>query len=216
MGYSGHEYELSEHLNTAYNSFAPARVLRTGAFYFSQKVFEKLCYSIWHSHGISVEDRRKGINNLPPGTRGGENMEPNRTEWQKRCTFNGFCKKVLKNEAIDAIRENRTRRKREVVFSELTPQEESQLYTYDHYFAEETGFQVAGKWITPKLLADALNMLPEEKRQAVLLYYFFDMSDVEIAGLMKIPRSTVQYRRTSSFELLKRYLEERADEWSDW
>ena len=30
-----------------------------------------------------------------------------------------------------------------------------------------------------------------------------------------VPRSTVQYRRTSSFELLKRYLEERADEWNE-
>ena len=38
---------------------------------------------------------------------------------------------------------------------------------------------------------------------------------VEIAELMKVPRSTVQYRRTSSFELLKRYLEERADEWDE-
>jgi len=52
--------------------------------------------------------------------------------------------------------------------------------------------------------------LPEEKRRAVLLYYFFDMSDAEIAELYQIPRSTVQYRRTSSFELLKRYLEEHA------
>ena len=43
-------------------------------------------------------------------------------------------------------------------------------------------------------------------RQAVLLYYFFHMTDVEIAKLMNIPRSTVQYRRTSSFEQLKRYL----------
>lgn len=41
------------------------------------------------------------------------------------------------------------------------------------------------------------------------------MTDVEIAELMKVPRSTVQYRRTSSFELLKRYLEERADEWDE-
>ena len=142
-------------------------------------------------------------------------MESNRTEWQKRCTFNGFYKKVLKNEAIDAFRESRTRRKHEVVFSELTPQEENQLYTYDHYFAEEKGFQVAGKWITPKLRAEALRALPEEKRQAVSLYYFFGMNNVEITGLMKIPRSTVQYRRTSSFELLKRYLEERADEWDE-
>ena len=35
----------------------------------------------------------------------------------------------------------------------------------------------------------------------------------EIAELISIPRSTVQYRRTSSFELLKKFLEERADEW---
>lgn len=144
-------------------------------------------------------------------------MGPNRNEWQKRCTFNGFCKKVLKNEAIDAIRENRTRSRREVTFSDLSPQEENQLYTCDQYFvndeAEKSSF-VAGREITAKQLADALHSLPEEKRQAVLLYYFFDMTDVEIAELMKIPRSTVQFRRTSSFELLKRFLEEKADEWN--
>lgn len=144
-------------------------------------------------------------------------MGPNRNEWQKRCTFNGFCKKVLKNEAIDAIRENRTRSRREVTFSDLSPQEENQLYTCDQYFVNdeaEKSFFVAGREITAKQLADALRSLPEEKRQAVLLYYFFDMTDVEIAELMKIPRSTVQLRRTSSFELLKRFLEEKADEWN--
>ena len=31
--------------------------------------------------------------------------------------------------------------------------------------------------------------------EAVLLYYFFDMNDAEIAKLQNIPRSTVQYRR---------------------
>lgn len=69
---------------------------------------------------------------------------------------------------------------------------------------------VAGKRITPKLLAEALRTLPEEKRNAVLLYYFEGMTDNDIAKLLNISRSTVQYRRTSSFELLKRYLEERA------
>ena len=64
--------------------------------------------------------------------------------------------------------------------------------------------------MSAKLIADAIHNLPEEKRRAVLFYYFFDMSDAEIAALYQIPRSTVQYRRTSSFELLKRYLEEHA------
>ena len=142
---------------------------------------------------------------------------PNRLEWQTRCEFNAYCKRALRNELIDACRERKRRQLREVIFSDLTPQEERQLYTVDKYFQDGNGeaFCAGGLKITAKLLAEALHTLPDEKRQAVLLYYFFNMTDIEIAEAMKIPRSTVQYRRTSSFELLKRYLEERADEWND-
>lgn len=58
-----------------------------------------------------------------------------------------------------------------------------------------------------KQLADAIQRLPEEKKTAVLLYYFKDMSDRESGKIFGVPRSTVQYRRTSSMELLKQYLE---------
>ncbi|MEG1564597.1 MAG: sigma-70 family RNA polymerase sigma factor [Bacteroides sp.] len=146
--------------------------------------------------------------------------EPNRTQWEIRCAFNGFCKKALKYEGSNAHRDVRRHQMHEVTFSDLAPQEEEQLYTVDRYLANEeadNSFRVAGKKITPELLADALHTLPEEKRNAVLLYYFFKMSDAEIAKLYDIPRSTVQYRRTSSFELLKRYLEERAyDDENEW
>lgn len=144
--------------------------------------------------------------------------EPARSQWQIRCAFNGFCKRVLKNEAINAHKQTGRQQQRKVTFSDLTPQEEKQLYTLDTYFKNEAAeaFNVAGKKITPKLLADALHSLPEDKRKAVLLYYFMELSDVEIGHMLDIPRSTVQYRRTSSFELLKRYLEEHADEWDEW
>ena len=144
-------------------------------------------------------------------------MEPNRREFQKQCAFQSFCKRVLHNEACNAHEEIRRRRAKEVSFSDLALHEERQLYTVDKYFQDgnEEAFCAGGLKITAKLLAEALHTLPDEKRQAVLLYYFFNMTDVEIAEAMKIPRSTVQYRRTSSFELLKRYLEERADEWND-
>ncbi|WP_442961223.1 helix-turn-helix domain-containing protein [Pseudogracilibacillus sp. SO30301A] len=72
---------------------------------------------------------------------------------------------------------------------------------------------MAGKKITPKLLAEAMRILPKEKCITVLLYYFFQLSDVEIGQLLNIPRSTVQYRRTNSFERLNQFLEEHADEW---
>ena len=67
----------------------------------------------------------------------------------------------------------------------------------------ETVFERAGKKITPKLLLEAIRTLPEEKRKAILLYYFEGMNDTEIAELFDTSRSTIQYRRTSSFELLK-------------
>ncbi|WP_105154791.1 RNA polymerase sigma factor, partial [Streptococcus suis] len=107
----------------------------------------------------------------------------------------------------------------EINFSDLTPKEENQLYTYEDYFTEdkeEQTFFAGGKELSAKLIADAIHSFPEEKRRSVLLYYFFDMSDAEIAALYQIPRSTVQYRRTSSFELLKRYLEEHAYDCHDW
>ncbi len=67
-----------------------------------------------------------------------------------------------------------------------------------------------------KLLLEAIRTLPEEKRKAILLYYFEGMNDTEIAELFNTSRSTIQYRRTSSFERLRKYLEENADEWDEW
>ncbi|MDQ0273572.1 RNA polymerase sigma factor [Cytobacillus purgationiresistens] len=145
-------------------------------------------------------------------------IEPDRTEWQVRCAFNAFCKRVLKNEAINIYNERRQKQAKEKTFSDLTPQEESQLFTLDKHYSEgeeEQTFQVGGKKITMELLAEAMCTLPKEKCITVQLYYFFQLSDVEIGQLLDISRSTIQYRRTSSFERLKRFLEEHADEWDD-
>lgn len=142
--------------------------------------------------------------------------EPNRTQWQIRCAFNGYCKLSLRREAMNAHRDTKQRQLREVTFSELSQEEENQLFVCDDYFAEdnaEQSFVVGGKEITAELLAEALHSLPEEKREIVLLYYFFDMSEREIAKFCNIPRTTVQTRRTSSMKLLKRYLEERAHDY---
>ena len=98
--------------------------------------------------------------------------EPIRTQWQIRCAFNGFCKQALKREAMNASRDIKRQQLREVTFSDLSPQEENQLFVYDQYFVDdeaEQSFVVGGKEITAKLLAEALHSLPEEKREAVLL-----------------------------------------------
>lgn len=123
---------------------------------------------------------------------------------------------------IDPVFENNvllTQTEKEVSFSDLALHEERQLYTLDKYFQDEEAepsYQQAGKKITPKLLLEAIRTLPEEKRKAIMLYYFEGMTDVEIGKLFNTSRSTIQYRRTSSFELLKKYLEGHADEWEEW
>ena len=128
-------------------------------------------------------------------------MEPNRREFIKQCAFQKFCNTVLHNEACDAHKELHRHKAREITFSDLTLEEARQLHTFDEYFKGEIAFERAGKKITPKLLLEAIRTLPEEKRKAVLLYYFEGMNDTEIAELFDTSRSTIQYRRTSSFEL---------------
>ena len=217
-GYSGYVDELSNQLNTAVISYASVCILQAGAFRILQKIFQKLCPLFGKAKSRLYYPAKRG------GTtafrqKGGDYMEPNRREFQKQCVFQSFCKRVLHNEACNAHDEIRRRRKREVSFCDLALHEERQLYTTDKYFQAETAeptYQMAGKEITPKLLLEAIRTLPEEKRTAILLYYFEGMTDVEIGKMFNTSRSTIQYRRTSSFELLKKYLEEHADEWNEW
>ena len=121
----------------------------------------------------------------------------------------------LSKSIISSVREYKKQRRHEVSFEDLTPKEEKQLFTVDRYFDEEKddAFYIQGLKISNELLNKALQILPKKKLQVVVLHYFYNMSDSEIAKLINVSRSTVQYRRTSSFERLKRFLEERADEW---
>ena len=199
----------------------PGCSVQPGFFVVFKNFFQKYSLFFCSFHLPVVEGLRKG--KFCPLSRLRREVntmnEPERTEWQIRCAFNGFCKRTLKNESINAHKELRKRQAHEISFSDLTPKEKNQLYTCEDFFAEdkeEQTFFAGGKELSAKLIADAIHSLPEEKRRAVLLYYFFDMSDAEIAALYQIPRSTVQYRRTSSFELLKRYLEEHAYDYPDW
>ena len=91
--------------------------------------------------------------------------DPTRTLFRVRCAFNGFCKKALKCEASNAHRDVKRYQKHFVSFSDLTPEEENQLYTVDAPTDGEdhdNSFRVGGKSITPELLAEALRTLPDE------------------------------------------------------
>ena len=58
------------------------------------------------------------------------------------------------------------------------------------------------------MLGEALRNLSDKKREIILLYYFMNMNDTEIAELLKLNRSTVYRHRTSGLNLIKNFMEE--------
>ena len=56
----------------------------------------------------------RGRKELPPGTKGGENLKPDRHYEHKQHAFDSYCKKVLKYEAYNGYREI-SRRQKELV-----------------------------------------------------------------------------------------------------
>jgi RNA polymerase sigma factor (sigma-70 family) len=123
--------------------------------------------------------------------------------------FDHFCKIVLSNEAKDMKKLLDYRLKHEKCFSELTPEEEKQLYKEDKYeiFDWELPAFDFTIHIHNELLYEALSSLPESKRNVVVLSYWFGLSDKQIAKQLHLPRTTASHIRTSSIGKLKKLME---------
>lgn len=82
------------------------------------------------------------------------------------------------------------------------------LFNYD---TDYTIFNVCGSdiRICDDELAEALKHLSERNRENLLMYYFLEMSDTEIAKRQNISRSGVFQNRHNSLELMKKILKEK-------
>ena len=138
-------------------------------------------------------------------------MEQSSSEKQSRIRkqFDSFCKTLLKNEMIDYERERSYRLKHEVSFSELTQEELSRMTNTDEYIVESEVFRVLDYDVEVKdeQIGEALKYLPEKKRNVILLSFFMDMTDTEIAKHMNLVRSTIHHHRVSSLQALKKIME---------
>jgi RNA polymerase sigma factor (sigma-70 family) len=136
-------------------------------------------------------------------------MDPQKHEEHIQHSFDSYCKKILKRTVLDWHRETRRRGEREVSFSELSERDLAKLSVTDNYFTDEYIFDVLGESVnvSDAELAEALNELPADRREIVLMSYFFDMTDKEIAERLKLARRTVAYQRTSTLKELKKLLE---------
>lgn len=124
--------------------------------------------------------------------------------------FDTLIKKVLAGEAKNLKAAIAKQKTREVYFSELSDSMVESFGTCDEhlcdcFFFEINGFDIA---IRNELLAEAVIHLSERKRNIILMSYFLDMNDYEIAELLNLVRSTVTYHRVSALAKLKKYMEE--------
>ncbi len=141
-------------------------------------------------------------------------MKPDPKEEHKEHSFDSYCKRTLKNESNDYRRRMNVLRKHEIPLSELPQEILTQLAVWDEYFKDTYRFEARGFeiFVADGLLAEALKTLPQDRLEIVLLHYFLGMSDPEIAAHLKLVRRTVAYRRTSSLQELKKFMEGKADE----
>ena len=126
-----------------------------------------------------------------------------------RHQFDSYCRKVLREEARDYMRSLARQAGREASLSDLAEEQMARLYVLDEYPSEQFHFDVYGYDIAVKdeKLAEVLASLSDDKRDVVLLAYFLDMTDHEIANKLNVVRRTVQYRRASSLKEMKKRLE---------
>lgn len=131
------------------------------------------------------------------------------SEEDTQRVFDCYCKRILKNEAINIQKHNQYMNSRQVSFSELTPEQLAQICTCDEYSSNYSRFKVLEYDIAVKdeLLAEALQELSERKRDIILLSYFLDYNDVEIAELLNLVRRTVNDQRNKALKDLKNRME---------
>jgi RNA polymerase sigma factor (sigma-70 family) len=130
-----------------------------------------------------------------------------------RHQFDSICRKVLRDESRNYKKQLARRAEKETNLSELSEAELGQLYAMDEYPSDSTYFDVLDYRVGVKdeRLAEALAALPSKKRDVILLSYFLDMNDTEIAEKLKVVGATIHYRRTSSLKELKLRLEVKED-----
>ena len=110
-----------------------------------------------------------------------------------RHQFDRFCQKVLHDEKVDYIRKQEYLNRHEITLDEVPGKELYKLLVFDEYEAEHDHFSLYGYDIAVKdtLLAEALKELSDRKRNVILLSYFMEMSDADIARKMNLVQSTI-------------------------
>ena len=75
--------------------------------------------------------------------------------------------------------------------------------------SEINGYKVR---VRRRKIGEAISKLSKKKQDIILLSFFLDMSEADIARYMKLGQSTVHYHKANSLKELKKLMEEKQSE----
>ena len=130
-------------------------------------------------------------------------MKQDELELYHECSFDAFCKKAIRNLAVDA--------KRIYWKKTMTTTDEELLATYVKSIVTEDTYNL-NKYekiyyvnglkvvVTNETVGEALKYIMPNKRAVLLLSFFMDYRDSEIARTLRITNSTVSYRKKQALK----------------
>lgn len=123
--------------------------------------------------------------------------------------FDCLARKVMIRTQSNCRRTAGRKIRKECPFSDLPEKELNRLKILDTYHLDGKYYLILKFRVEVgnEAVANALDNLPEEKRNILLMFYFLEMSDAEIALELGKDRSTIYRSRTSGLAALKKRLE---------
>lgn len=123
-------------------------------------------------------------------------------------TFDAFCKAVIRNESRQIHRELARREAWEIPLEGLNIA--GGFYPHKEEYHRPSRTLYAHGWpvqIHDPMLAQAILWLPPQKRDIILLYYFFEYSEPQIGKILGLSASAVNRRHRQALERLREILE---------
>lgn len=123
--------------------------------------------------------------------------------------FDVFCKKTINNLSAYAMRSYINSQKRNLTIDNCIIQEINSAQVEDDYHVYGRTFTVRGisLVVRDEVMGECLQFIPPDKRAVLLLSYFGDYSDTQVARILDISNATVIYRKKDALRRLRALME---------
>ena len=128
--------------------------------------------------------------------------------------FDAFCKRVIRNAAVDAFRKTKRKQKVEMDIDDPMIAYIHSIQTHDTYTLYSRTYYVKEQPIVvrDKNLGEALQYIIPQKRAVILLSYFAGYNDTEVANILGVSPTSIARRKKSTLLRLRELLEVRVND----